>query len=192
MLYEAERAAACAACPFKTASIKHGRAAILYDGIGRDLLLKFKNNDRTDLAPLLASWLARSIADVDNINALVPVPLHARRQLARRYNQAGLLATGLSKHTNIPVCHALKRIKRTADQKKQKRWERQRNVAGAFEVSKKRQPVIAGRHVAVVDDVWTTGATLLECAKTLQNAGAASVTILAVARVKNDVADKQQ
>jgi ComF family protein len=110
---------------------------------------------------------------------LVPVPLHKKRELERGYNQAELLAAGVSLAIGAPVVNLLRRVRETESQVKVGgRVERLGNLAGAFEVVG-RIPV--GGQIVLVDDIVTTGSTLLACAEALQAAGAKDLVALTLA-----------
>jgi ComF family protein len=161
------------------------RAAVRYDDIARKLVHALKYGDRLDLAPLMGRWMANAgrelIADAD---ALVPVPLHWRRQWARRFNQSALLAEVIAAASGRTVAHgALKRVKATPQQVGLGKAERAHNVQGAFRVPADGKADVAGRKLVLVDDVLTSGATLDACARALLRAGAAAVDALAFARV---------
>jgi ComF family protein len=112
--------------------------------------------------------------------AIVPVPLHRSRLRRRGYNQALELAKPLAKHFDIPVWRdALQRIRATDAQTELSAAQRRRNVRGAFAVHPDGK---APDHVALLDDVFTTGATLAECARVLKRAGIARVDVWALAR----------
>jgi ComF family protein len=112
------------------------------------------------------------------------VPLHWSRLIARRYNQAALIGNALARLTDAEsVPDLLVRHRRTPSQGHLSRAERHRNVAGAFSVRPSRLARLRGRRVVLVDDVLTTGATVDACAAVLRRAGAASVDVLALARV---------
>jgi ComF family protein len=109
------------------------------------------------------------------------MPLHWIRRWRRGFNQAELLARALQKRTGIPVSRALRRQKRTPPQAGLSRAERRVNVETAFDV---RAPkTIEGKHVLLVDDIMTTGATASACAAVLKRAGARRVSVLTLARV---------
>lgn len=161
------------------------RAAVRYDEIARTLVHALKFQDRTDLAPAMGRWMTRAghelLAEAD---ALVPVPLHWRRGWSRRYNQSGALARVIAAHSNVPLAaDALKRTRPTAHQIGLPRHERAANVQGAFAVTDARRAVVQGRHLVLVDDVLTTGATVEACARALLRAGAKHVDVLVFARV---------
>ena len=118
---------------------------------------------------------------------IVPVPLHRFRLIRRRYNQAGLLAAALSKESGIRCAQeALVRRRATPTQGRRKYRARQENVRNAFGVNPRSASIICGKHVVLVDDVLTTGATVNECARALKKAGALSVSVLTIARTVLD------
>jgi ComF family protein len=149
------------------------------------MILAFKHADRMELAKPFARWMAQPgrdlLADTDLI---VPVPLHWRRLLFRRYNQAALLATALGKLSDKPVLpDLLQRRRATVKQGHLSRLGRQRNVKGAFMLREPARRHIAGKRILLIDDVITTGATIDGCCRILIRAGAASVDVLALAQV---------
>lgn len=174
----------CEACLEKPFPFTRTRAACLYDGASRDLILRFKHGDRTDLAPLLSRWLERAGAAVfAEADVLVPVPLHPSRLRQRRYNQAAEMARPLArrlKRTYLP--DALIRRRKTLPQARdaEARWK---NVRDAFAVTPAGAKRVAGKAVVLIDDVFTTGATLRACAEALLKAGARRVDCVTVARV---------
>ena len=112
-----------------------------------------------------------------------PVPLHYVRFVTRRYNQSALLAHALAKHTNLPVLpDALTRTRHTKPQTGLTRKQRENNVKGAFAANPKHTHHIKGKHILLIDDVFTTGSTLHACTKALLKAGAMQVNVLTLAR----------
>ena len=156
-----------------------------YADASRDLVLAFKHGDRTDSTPLFARWLANAAGDLLEDNPLlVPVPLHPSRLFARRYNQSALLCAGLARIAGLDwSADGLARRRRTRSQGRLNPTERRRNVGGAFAVTKAGKTRVSGRHVVLVDDVLTTGATVEACASALRRGGAESVDVLTLARV---------
>jgi ComF family protein len=124
--------------------------------------------------------MATNVRVVTDIDIIMPVPLHKKRLKERGFNQALLLAHRMSQTHCVPYCcDNLYRARPTRPQVGLTGEERVRNVAGAFAL---RQPEdVAGRNVVLVDDVFTTGATMNECASVLKQAGAAQVTALTLA-----------
>ena len=176
----------CDECRVTPRPWERGRAVMLYDGKGRDLVLGLKHNDRTDLARPLGTWMARilpELAEGLSDPLLVPVPLHPLRLWARRYNQAALLARRIGKVAGVEVIpDALRRRRRTAKLKTAGVEERFAALAGAFTLHPRHAEQIRGRDLVVVDDVMTSGATLSVAAETLLDGGAASVRVLFLAR----------
>lgn len=183
--YDLGEAARCAACSGRTPAFDRARAACVYDEHVRDLILKLKHADRTDLSGLFACWIARAAADVlPEIDGVVPVPLHRWRLLRRRYNQAAEIARPLARRARIPYFPgALVRRRSTGSQGGRSGDARRRNVAGAFAVPLGWRKRIDGRRLLVIDDVLTTGATAEGCARALKAAGAAHVDVAVIARV---------
>lgn len=177
--------ALCGACIAEPPAFDRARAAVVYGEASHKLIVAFKHSDRTELLPLLAGWLARAGAAIDFNDALiVPCPLHPRRLLARRYNQAAMLALALGRAKGAEVAvDALARVKETPPQQRLSAEARRRNVAGAFTAAGRWSERLDGRRVVLVDDVLTTGATLSACARALKKAGAAKVEALVLARV---------
>jgi len=177
--------AECAACIAEPPAFGRARAAVVYDDASHRLIVGFKHSDRTELNPLFGAWLARAGGPlIGKETILVPTPLHWRRLLSRRYNQAGLLAAAAGRATGAMVAYdVLKRLRPTPPQQALSADARRRNVAGAFAVRPERTCDIMGAHIVLIDDVLTTGATLSACARALKKAGAASVDALVLARV---------
>lgn len=166
-----------------------GRAAFRYDSLIRELILKLKHGDATYLAKPLGMWLARSGKDLlRKSDVIIPVPLHRWRLFKRRYNQATLLGRSLSHHSGVPLLtNALLRCKNTESQHGKSRKAREKNVQSVFTVDSKKLDLIRRKSILLVDDVWTTGATLNACVRTLKKAGAKDVYILTLARVIKSV-----
>ncbi|MCS6892689.1 MAG: double zinc ribbon domain-containing protein [Rhodovarius sp.] len=184
--------APCSACTARPPLFEAARAPLLYDEGAKALLLPFKYADRTELARPLSAHMARAgRALLLRADVLVPVPLHWRRLLRRRYNQAALLARQLAARADRPVIpDALRRLRATRPLGGLSAEERRVAVAGAFAVAPRHAHRIAGRRVLLIDDVLTTGATADACAAALLAAGARAVDVLAAARVPDPRADQ--
>lgn len=176
----------CGACLKEAPPFARARAAFTYAGGGRDLVLRFKRGDRTDLAPGLARLMhTAGSALLNDCDAILPVPLHRWRLWRRRFNQSALLAAALGRAAGRPVLlDVLERPRATRSLGHLNRTARQRELAGAIRVAS--GPVadkIRGRSLLLVDDVFTTGATVNACCRALLRAGAKEVTVLTLARV---------
>lgn len=173
---------ACGGCALDAPAWDWARAAAVYAGPVREALHAFKFHGRRALARPLADLLLEQWApgDEPGPDVLVPVPLAADRERERGFNQAALLAERLAGGLGVRVrSRWLVRRRPTRPQSDLTAAERLANVRQAFGAS----AAVAGLHVAVVDDVLTTGATAAECARALRAAGARRVGVLTVARV---------
>ena len=173
----------CANCCQKDPTFEKARSAFVYDSFSNKLILPFKHGDRLELTPLLTNLLYRAGLDIfDEIDAVVAVPLHRYRFMKRKYNQAEVLAKSLSKKIDKPYLPSVIIRKRaTKSQGHMKTAARKKNVAGAFKV--KNHVLIKNKNILIIDDVFTTGATLNECTKVLRRNGAQHIFILTLARV---------
>ncbi|MFC7702691.1 double zinc ribbon domain-containing protein [Plastorhodobacter daqingensis] len=162
-----------------------GRAAMLYAGNGRRIVLSLKHGDRLDVGRAAAEWLARAAAPMLQSDMIVaPIPLHWLRLLRRRYNQAALLSRGVAARTGLAHCpDLLVRPRATRSLDGRGRDERFATLEGALAVHPRRRHLLVGRHVLLVDDVMTSGATFHAGAEACRAAGAAAVSVLALARV---------
>ncbi len=154
------------------------------EGVPRDCILRFKYNREMYFGPHLTDWLvhaAQRWIDWREIDAIVPVPLHPRKQRHREFNQAEYLADAVSRAVGVPALKRnLRRVKDTATQTKLGAEARMKNLRDAFAV--RDEKAFKGKRLVILDDVFTTGATMDSCAKTLRRAGAQDVIALAVAR----------
>lgn len=165
-----------------------GRAALVYGGNARRMILQLKHGDRLDLARPFGDWLVRAGAPILRPGMVVaPVPLHWLRLLKRRANQSALLAARVAQVTGLPhVPDLLVRTRATASQEGKGRDARFRNLADAIRPPPRRIARAQGRHVLLIDDVMTSGATLAAAADALKGAGVAEVSVLVLARVTHD------
>lgn len=125
------------------------------------LLHRIKYADGKELASAMGIVIGEKMMEQNNfleIDALIPIPLHSKKEFIRGYNQSLKISQGISETTNIPIVQVLKRTKHHASQTKKDRFERWENVASKFAIKDLNQPLPP--HVAIVDDVLTTGATM--------------------------------
>lgn len=180
----------CGACLARPPGFDSAYAPVLYQGVGRDLVLGLKYGAMMAAVPAMARMMAvqlsRSAAPPDLI---VPVPLHWTRLLKRRFNQSQLLARDIGKDIGKPVqSRILRRIRATPSQGTLGRGKRFKNVKSAFSVPVSERGIFAGKNILLVDDVLTTGATASACAEALKEAGACRVDLVAFARVGEPIA----
>ena len=176
----------CSNCLDRKFAFDCAVSARRHTGVVRDLVQRFKYRGEHYLRRPLGRWLAEAWETDERlrggppIRALVPVPLHPQRRRERGFNQAETLGRWLGKHARLPVWNALRRVRFTETQTHLARNERLENLRGAFAPARRRP--VAGAHLLLVDDVFTTGSTVDECARVLRRAGAESVRVLTVAR----------
>jgi ComF family protein len=172
----------CSDCLQEKTSFAWGRAAAIYQGVLAGAIQQFKYHGDVNLAgPLSRLWSKINIQDFP-VEAIIPVPLHPTRLRERGFNQALLLGKALAKIHKITVLtRALRRTRNTIPQVQLDHSERERNVRGAFTV--RNQQEIIDKCLLLVDDVFTTGATVNECARILKKSGAKQVFVLTLARV---------
>jgi ComF family protein len=173
----------CGACRTRGFAFDAAVRLGLYAEALQKAVLLIKHASREGLAELLGErWAERRREQLLalGIDVVIPVPLHWWRRLRRGYNQSASVAYGLAKRLGLPCRKWLKRTRSTASQKELTAAERRANVLGAFRAGSSAQ--LKGRHVLLVDDVMTTGATVSEAARALKLGGAAQVTAAVLAR----------
>ena len=171
----------CYDCKAKNHHYVSGKALWIYDDKMKQSIARFKYRGSLEYASIYGKELARwhgiwikKCADV-----LVPVPLHIKKERARGYNQAEILANAVGKLLNIPVeAKLLKRIKDTKPQKELNDKERLRNLSEAFQINNERMGKF--QRVMLVDDIYTTGSTIEACANILYKAGIGEVYFLSI------------
>jgi len=183
--YTVHKDALCARCSVRRPAYDHARAAMAYNDGSRALVLSFKHGGRTEGLASFAAQMRRAGRDIlKDADLLIPVPLHPSRLIRRRYNQAALLGRALAKITPLHFDpDILMRVKKTDSQGRFNARQRVENVRRAFEVKTSARERIQGKHIILIDDVFTTGATLEACSRTLKRAGAQTVDGLCLARV---------
>ncbi|OYU37985.1 MAG: amidophosphoribosyltransferase [Pseudorhodobacter sp. PARRP1] len=165
-----------------------GRAALLYKDNARRIVLALKHGDRLDLARPASQWLYRAAAPIIRPDMIVaPIPLHWLRLIKRRYNQAALLSAAVAKLAGLDHCpDLLIRRRHTGSQEGRSRDARFANMQDALALHPRRANRVEGRHVLLVDDVMTSGATFSAGADACLAGGARAISVLALARVAKD------
>ena len=152
-------------------------AKILYE-------LKYKNHP--EIGVVMGRMMAKELMKsglFEGIDAIVPVPLARKRERQRGYNQSLELAKGVSEVTGLPIANlVIRRTKFVGSQTQRGRWERNENVAHVFELVDEN---ISGQHLLLIDDVVTTGATVIACAKEMQKASNVKISVLALGFAKS-------
>ncbi len=175
----------CGNCLENKQYYSQARAVAGFETAIMDAIHKFKYGRNISIGYALGSFMADfSFPDFDffEYSLLIPVPLHIKKLRERGFNQSLLLANQIGKKHELPVDFSiLKRCKATLSQTGLNKAEREKNIKGAFAVADRKK--INGRKIILIDDVYTTGATINECAKVLHKAGAQKTAVLTLSRV---------
>lgn len=166
----------CEECKSLDFEFESARAPLRYEGVGEEIVHALKYRGYTRLVKRLISPLMQPLAE-GRFDAVVPVPLHRSRLRSRGFNQAELIARAVAEKIRTTASDKLQVVRRTRDQVKLSGAGRRANVAGAFAAKG-----YAGGRILLIDDVFTTGATLSECAGALKRAGAREVHALSLCR----------
>jgi len=171
----------CLSCRKSPPHYDQALAAGLFEGSLREAIHVFKYRPLQSLGKHLSRWMAGQVRMTIPLDMAMPVPLHKKRLRLRGFNQALLLAQGVSERFSIPLNYDnLVRTRYTRPQVELSGRERTENVRGAFNLIRPEE--VREKRILLIDDVFTTGATMNECAKVLKDAGAESVTVLTLAR----------
>lgn len=174
----------CTACLKKPLHFDRAFSPCLYEGVLKDLILKFKYKNKDYLGTILGKLMIEFMQEynfpIDVIDYIIPVPLHRARMRQREFNQAEVLGNHIGRYFNKTVLNNnLIRSRSTQTQTELEEDERFLNVQGSFSI--KNLADIQGKNMLLVDDVFTTGATSSEATYTLKNAGARIVFVLTLA-----------
>ncbi len=171
----------CLSCRKDPPHFDQALAAGLFEGPLREAIHVYKYRPLRSLGKHLAYWMAKQVRMTVPLDVAIPVPLHKKRLRLRGFNQALMLAHGVSERFAIPLNYDnLVRTRYTRPQVELSGRDRVENVRGAFKLI--RPSEVCEKRILLIDDVFTTGATMNECAKVLKDAGAESVTVLTLAR----------
>lgn len=174
--YEVEE---CRDCRGKKLYFDKARALFVFEGVGKDVIHSFKYDRETRLAPIIAEQIIDRNWYID-LDLVTFVPLFNRKKIERGYDQAELIAKEIGRQSGTQTARLLKRDRNTKEQNKLDLLERRKNVDGAFS-STDRYSVL-GKSILLVDDVYTTGRTISECAKILKAEGARKVYVAVAAK----------
>ena len=176
----------CGPCLAAKKHFTRARAIFLYEEPLKEVIHRFKYQGKTACLPGLASFAKKlpHLAEVEGADWIVPVPLHPSRLRERGFNQALLLARAFFPKDPRIIPSLLIRSRPTEPQANFNGAARRTNLKNAFAVVAPQ--LLAGKKILLVDDVFTTGTTVNECARVLKKAGAAEVVVLTLARVKED------
>ena len=152
-------------------------------GMVQELLHQLKYKGQFGVGELLGRWYGRELREVglaEEWDVIIPIPLHPRKQKRRGYNQSDAIAFGLASTLKIPaITDAVVRQQSTDTQTRKNRSERYKNMSGVFAV--RQAEAIAGKRILLVDDVMTTGATLIACGEVLMKSGARTLSVATLA-----------
>ena len=167
----------CGECKNVDFGFQSARAPLRYEGVGKEIVHDLKYRGYKKVVGKLAVPLMLQALGDGRFDAVVPVPLHRSRLRKRGFNQAELLARGVAEGINATVSDTLKVVRSTRDQVELSAAQRRANVAGAYRAV----GPVRGK-VLLIDDVFTTGATMSACAATLTRAGGREVHALSLCR----------
>lgn len=179
-----ELTAECCDCKNENPYFDRAWSACYYEGVLKELIHDFKYKKitalSTDFTTLITDFMKKyNIAR--NCHLVIPVPMHPRRLFKREINHSDILAKNIAKELNIRYSNRiLKKIKDTPVQSTLKRHERIKNLSSSF--SFKNSSLVRGKNILIVDDLFTTGSTVNECARVLKDAGAESIEVITLAR----------
>ena len=180
----------CINCKNTTPKYKHNKSVFLYDGVIKKFVRQLKFDNKKFYAGTLSNFIASEYVKLNkDFDLVIPVPIHKDRQKHRGYNQATLLCSALKEKLKLNVVEdVLIKPLATKSQAYLTREQREKNLEDAFKVVDKK--IVKGKTILLVDDVFTTGTTINECAKTLLNAGAKEVHSLTLAHAHRDTIEK--
>jgi ComF family protein len=176
----------CGACLAKPRHFNLARALFLYEEPMKEVIHRFKYQGKTTCLPSVARFARNlpQVAEMEGADWIVPVPLHPSRLRERGFNQALLLARAFFPKDRRVAPDLLIRSRPTEPQTSFNGAARRTNLKNAFAVTTPQH--ISGKKILLIDDVFTTGTTVNECARVLKKAGASEVLVLTLARVKED------
>lgn len=156
-----------------------------YEGIIKDRLINFKFNDKIYIYKAFVNFIIKNkkiCRFLENYDIIIPVPIHYKRKIKRGYNQSALIAKSIAKNNNSIeyVDNVLLKQKNNKPQSTKNKKDREQNVIGAYYI--KNEYKIYNKKILLIDDIYTTGSTVNECARMLKEYGASAVDIITVAK----------
>ncbi|MCJ8328963.1 MAG: ComF family protein [Lentisphaeria bacterium] len=176
------RSSICLDCQSQARAWDSAYSIFIFEGTARESIMRFKYSGDMTMIPYFAECAYKELTrkEQPRIDMVVPVPLHWMKLILRGFNQAEVIATELSRHLNCDTANVLKRRRWTKSQSTLSRTKRRENLKQVFHAKKGID--LSNKHILLVDDVFTTGATLNSCTRVLKRAGAEKVHILTLAR----------
>jgi len=182
-----DAAVMCRICETTECFFAEGRSVFYYNDAIKKSLTDFKYHNRREFSRFYVHEIVEQWEEkikLWNIDIIVPVPVHEKRLRERGYNQAYVIARKLSQQMDVSTDEVLIRRDKTKPQKELDRIERVKNLKEAFAVSESRVDAIKGKNILLIDDIYTTGATISACSQKLVEAGANAVFFITVATGK--------
>ena len=159
-----------------------------YEGIIRSNILNYKFKDKAYMAKTFAKFITNEknvFEKIKTYDTIIPVPISKERMKQRGYNQSLIIAKELNKYLNLElVNNSLIKTKNVVEQSSLNKEERQKNIINAYEL--KNRQILENKKVLIIDDIYTTGSTVNECAKMIRLAKPEKIGVLAFAKVTND------
>jgi len=172
----------CASCNGKNFSFIHNRSAFAYDDLVRDMLHEIKFRGKKHIAQGLGRLWGRSFLEpIPKTAILIPLPMHPAKKRQRGFDQAQVLAKAINETTGIKVEYILERTRDTAPQSGLHPRQRIENIDGAFRIKPELSGKIIDQNIILIDDIYTTGSSLNECARVLKAGGALDVYAITLA-----------
>ena len=165
----------CDTCKSVEYNFDKSRSFAKYEEVASKIVKRFKYNGKLYYGEYIAQLMSTKDECFENIDMIVFVPIGDKRKRERGFNQAEVIAENLSKIKNLPFCDCLEKVGNEKHQAGLSKNERQKNLSGTIKLKDEAKKEIKGKNVLIIDDVFTTGATLSECAKILKTAKPKSV-----------------
>ena len=174
----------CSACLDLKATWDRGFSLWKFSDSAKELIHEFKYHNRTELTRYIALTMSERLAVLgySTFDLITFVPMHWLKKILRGYNQSELLANELAQMLKIPCKKSVARVKFARQQALLNRQARLKNIKNVFKLKSKTFSFVENKHILVVDDVFTTGATFKEMTRQLHCGGVASITIISIAR----------